>query len=372
MSDGALILIIEDNPRNLKLARDILNHKGYETLEAENAEDGLALARARHPDLVLMDVQLPGMDGVQALGRLRADPETRDIPVIAAHRVRHERRSGAVPRGRIRPLPREAARHPRVPAAGRRGARSRGGERVNMPEQATILVVDDLPQNVRLLEAILAPRGYRVAAANSGREALEHAGRGAGRPRAAGHPDARDGRVRGVPGAARRAVHELPARRDDHRERRAGEGCRDRGRRRRLHPEAVRPGRAARARALAAADQAIPRHDRVAGRRARRLESRARAACPATRSTRSSAWAGSGASCRRSSRSSSCRRATSRSCRATGARSPSCSAISAASRASPRRSSPRTSWPCWASTTRRSVTSSTASTARSSGSRATG
>ena len=50
MSDGALVLIIEDNPRNLKLARDILNHAGYETLEAENAEDGLALARARHPE----------------------------------------------------------------------------------------------------------------------------------------------------------------------------------------------------------------------------------------------------------------------------------------------------------------------------------
>lgn len=83
MSDRALVLIIEDNPRNLKLARDVLNHEGYETLEADTAEDGLALARARHPDLVLMDVQLPGMDGVQALGRLRSDRETRGIPVIA-------------------------------------------------------------------------------------------------------------------------------------------------------------------------------------------------------------------------------------------------------------------------------------------------
>jgi two-component system, cell cycle response regulator DivK len=83
MSDGALVLIIEDNPRNLKLARDVLNHTGYATLEAENAEDGLALARARDPDVVLMDVQLPGMDGVQALGLLRSDPKTRDIPVIA-------------------------------------------------------------------------------------------------------------------------------------------------------------------------------------------------------------------------------------------------------------------------------------------------
>ena len=83
MTDPALVLIIEDNARNLKLARDILNHAGYETLEAETAEDGLELARARHPGLVLMDVQLPGMDGVQALVRLRADPATADIPVIA-------------------------------------------------------------------------------------------------------------------------------------------------------------------------------------------------------------------------------------------------------------------------------------------------
>jgi two-component system cell cycle response regulator DivK len=79
MTDGAVVLIIEDNPRNLKLARDVLGHAGYAILEAENAEDGLALARARRPGVVLMDVQLPGMDGVQALGRLRADPVTAGI-----------------------------------------------------------------------------------------------------------------------------------------------------------------------------------------------------------------------------------------------------------------------------------------------------
>lgn len=83
MTGRQVILIIEDNARNLKLARDILNHVGYRTLEAENAEDGLALARAQRPDLVLMDVQLPGMDGVEALGRLRTDPLTADIPVVA-------------------------------------------------------------------------------------------------------------------------------------------------------------------------------------------------------------------------------------------------------------------------------------------------
>ena len=83
MTGPQVILIIEDNERNLKLARDILNHVGYRTLEAENGEDGLALARAELPHLVLMDVQLPGMDGVEALSRLRADPLTADIPVVA-------------------------------------------------------------------------------------------------------------------------------------------------------------------------------------------------------------------------------------------------------------------------------------------------
>ena len=78
-----VVLIVEDNPRNLKLVRDLLEHLGYRTLVATTAEDGLALARTHRPDLVLMDVQLPGMDGVQALGRLRADPVTNGIPVVA-------------------------------------------------------------------------------------------------------------------------------------------------------------------------------------------------------------------------------------------------------------------------------------------------
>ena len=83
MTAAPLILIVEDNPRNLKLTRDLLNHHGYRTLEATDAEQGLALARAHLPALVLMDVQLPGMDGTQALGRLRADPATAGICVAA-------------------------------------------------------------------------------------------------------------------------------------------------------------------------------------------------------------------------------------------------------------------------------------------------
>jgi two-component system, cell cycle response regulator DivK len=79
----AVILIVEDNPRNLKLVRDILRHLGYSTLEADNAEDGLELARSHRPELILMDVQLPGMDGVDALARLREDPDTAALVVVA-------------------------------------------------------------------------------------------------------------------------------------------------------------------------------------------------------------------------------------------------------------------------------------------------
>jgi two-component system cell cycle response regulator DivK len=83
MTERPDVLIVEDNPRNLKLARDILNHAGYRTLEAETAEDGLDLARAERPRLILMDVQLPGMDGIEALRHLRADAATAGIRVVA-------------------------------------------------------------------------------------------------------------------------------------------------------------------------------------------------------------------------------------------------------------------------------------------------
>ena len=79
----SLILIVEDNDKNLKLVRDVLQVKGYATIEAGNAEDGIVLARERKPDLILMDIQLPGMNGIEAIGVLRADPATADIPVAA-------------------------------------------------------------------------------------------------------------------------------------------------------------------------------------------------------------------------------------------------------------------------------------------------
>jgi len=78
-----LILIVEDNPKNLKLVRDTLQVKGYQTIEAETGEEGVRLAHERHPALILMDIQLPGINGIEALQRLRADPVTSPTPVIA-------------------------------------------------------------------------------------------------------------------------------------------------------------------------------------------------------------------------------------------------------------------------------------------------
>jgi two-component system cell cycle response regulator DivK len=79
----SLVLIVEDNDKNMKLVRDVLQAKGYQTLEAGTGEDGIRLAQERHPDLVLMDIRLPGINGIQTLAALRADPGTRNIPVIA-------------------------------------------------------------------------------------------------------------------------------------------------------------------------------------------------------------------------------------------------------------------------------------------------
>jgi two-component system, cell cycle response regulator DivK len=77
------ILLVEDNEKNLKLLRDVLTAKGYRVLEATTGEAAVELALAEEPRLVLMDVQLPGIDGVEALRQVRADPRTADLPVLA-------------------------------------------------------------------------------------------------------------------------------------------------------------------------------------------------------------------------------------------------------------------------------------------------
>ena len=79
----SLILIVEDNDKNMKLVRDIVRHKGHSTLEATTGEAGVQLATLHRPDLILMDIQLPGIDGIEALRRIRAQPLLDAVPVIA-------------------------------------------------------------------------------------------------------------------------------------------------------------------------------------------------------------------------------------------------------------------------------------------------
>jgi len=80
---GAQVLVVEDNEKNMKLFRDVLQASGYRLLEATTGERAMALAAEHQPNLVLMDIQLPDIDGVEALGRLRADARTASIPVVA-------------------------------------------------------------------------------------------------------------------------------------------------------------------------------------------------------------------------------------------------------------------------------------------------
>ena len=77
------ILVVEDNPLNLKLVRDVLQFAGYDVVEAQSGEEGLRVAEADSPDLVLMDLQLPGIDGTETLRRLRQGSLGRDVPVVA-------------------------------------------------------------------------------------------------------------------------------------------------------------------------------------------------------------------------------------------------------------------------------------------------
>ena len=80
---GEQILIVEDNERNMKLVRDVLRAKGYRTLEATTGGRAIELATEHEPEVVLMDIQLPDIDGVETLKRLRADGRTESIPVLA-------------------------------------------------------------------------------------------------------------------------------------------------------------------------------------------------------------------------------------------------------------------------------------------------
>ena len=87
------VLLVEDNPKNLKLVRDVLVHFGFDVVEATSGEEGVRLAAETSPDLILMDLQLPGIDGAEALRRIRADDTIARMPVVAvtAFAMDHDR-----------------------------------------------------------------------------------------------------------------------------------------------------------------------------------------------------------------------------------------------------------------------------------------
>jgi two-component system cell cycle response regulator DivK len=88
---GELILVVEDDPKSRRLVRDVLEFAGYRVAEATAGDEGVRLAMELVPALILMDIQLPVLDGIAALGRLRDDPATRAIPVVAVTVMAHER-----------------------------------------------------------------------------------------------------------------------------------------------------------------------------------------------------------------------------------------------------------------------------------------
>src|SRR5574341_885710 len=131
----SVVLIVEDNDKNMKLARDVLQAKGYQTLEAVTGEDGVRLAKEKKPDLVLMDIQLPGINGIEAFRQIRGDAKTKAIPVIALT-------------ASVTPTDRTA-----ITAAG-------------------FDAFLGTPVNVKLLSHLLPVKGYQVCTARNGEEAL--------------------------------------------------------------------------------------------------------------------------------------------------------------------------------------------------------
>jgi len=177
----ASILVIEDNPANMKLACLLLRKANHTVLCAVDAETGLMLARADQPDLILMDIQLPGMDGLAATALLKRDPVTAGIPVIAltamAMKEDQEKTQVAGCDAYIAKPLRYQELYAAIdtllanrPAGGERRSSLASGA-MTIPN-ATILIVDDQILNRTLLETLLRPEGYHTLSAASGEEAL--------------------------------------------------------------------------------------------------------------------------------------------------------------------------------------------------------
>jgi two-component system, cell cycle response regulator len=178
------VLIVEDNDLNLKLARDLIRLNQFHCLEAENAEKALVLARTYRPDLILMDVELPGMDGLTATRILRGDPELTHIPILAltAYAMEEDKAKAAEAgcNGYItKPIDIKAFQRtlqaylaPSIDPIGSGMRAPAGTKRPRIARGHKIMIVDDELLNVKLLAAKLSTDGYSIMTAGDGESAL--------------------------------------------------------------------------------------------------------------------------------------------------------------------------------------------------------
>ncbi len=181
----ATILVVEDNPLNMKLVRALLLKDSCRVLEAERAETGLVLAREAKPDLILMDIQLPGMDGLSAVRILKKDPLLQKIPIVALTSYAMD---GDVEKAReagcdgylTKPVDTRIFSDT-IPRFLQGGPPPSPSNPEGQSPRKKIMIVDDEPLNVKLLEALLPSDQYEVVRAYNGPECLKNA--------ASAHPD---------------------------------------------------------------------------------------------------------------------------------------------------------------------------------------
>ena len=210
----ATVLVVEDNRLNMKLVRDVLEHAGYDVVGATTGEEGVELAVRDRPDLVLMDLQLPGIDGTEALRRIQRTLPGAAMPVVAVTAsAMPSDREAAARAGFDGFLEKRSTSGPCPP----RSPRSWGSRRDRAPHD---------PRRRRRAAEPPAPRGRARApgthgpACRVGSRVPGGAQPACGRPGAARRGDARARRLRGVPAPPGRGAHGVPAGGDDHRERR--------------------------------------------------------------------------------------------------------------------------------------------------------
>ena len=181
---GNKILVVEDNAKNMKLVRSLLKLGGFEVLEAGDAETGLDIASQQQPDLILMDIQLPGMDGLAATKIIKADEALKNIPVVAltSYAMRGDDKKGYAvgcdgyiskpldTRSFLNRIHTYLQYTPKKAAAVETPAPEPSTPEINRPK---VLIVDDVPMNIKLLAGKLGERSYETHSATSGEEALE-------------------------------------------------------------------------------------------------------------------------------------------------------------------------------------------------------